>query len=120
MRDLWQEGGIGPARLAVLARATGPKAAILGRINDRASGAAFVAIHGDTAMLHALYIIATQRRQSSAVHMMRSAAIWAQDHGAKRFSTLVTQANGPANALYASLGMSVVGEYHYRARNPRG
>lgn len=37
-RSLWAEGGIGPARLAVMERVAGPKTAILGRSNDRAAG----------------------------------------------------------------------------------
>lgn len=115
MRDIWAEGGIGPERVAVMERATGPKTAILGRVNDRASGAAFIAGHGDTAMLHALHIVPDQRRQGSAVKMMRIAAHWAQDQGITRFSVLVTAANQPANALYASLGMRIVGHYHYRS-----
>jgi hypothetical protein len=28
----------------------------------------------------------------------------------------VTEANRPANALYASLGMEIVGHYHYRSQ----
>ncbi|WP_347312361.1 GNAT family N-acetyltransferase [Defluviimonas sp. SAOS-178_SWC] len=116
MRDIWAEGGIGPERVAVMDRVTGPKTAFLGRVNDRASGAAFVACHGDTAMLHALHIVPDQRRQGSAVKMMRRAALWAQDQGMTRFSVLVTAANQPANALYASLGMRIVGHYHYRSK----
>lgn len=115
MRDLWAEGGIGAERVAVMERVAGRKTAILGRSNDRASGAAFVACHGDTAMLHALHIVPDQRRQGSAVKMMRKAAHWAQDQGMSRFSVLVTAANQPANALYASLGMHIVGHYHYRS-----
>ena len=46
MRDLWVEGGIGPDRVAIMDRVAGLKTAILGRVNDRVSGVAFVAIHG--------------------------------------------------------------------------
>lgn len=116
IRDIWAEGGIGPERVAVMERAADPKTAILGRVNDRASGAAFIAGYGDTAMLHALHIVPDRRRQGSAVKMMRKAAHWAQDQGMSRFSVLVTAANQPANALYASLGMRIVGHYHYRSK----
>lgn len=115
MRDLWIDGGIGPERVATMERVNGPKTAVLGRANDRASGAAFVAIHEGSAMLHALHVLPGQRRQGSAVKMMRAAAHWAQDQGAERFFVLVTAANAPANALYASLGMQIVGHYHYRS-----
>ncbi len=114
MNDLWDEGGIGAGRRDVMVRAGGPKTAVLGRIGDRAVGTAFVAVHDGTAMLHALTVSETARRRGLATHMMRTAAKWAQDHGAQRFSVLVTRDNLPANALYASLGMRIVGQYHYR------
>lgn len=115
MRDLWAEGGIGPARLAVMDRVTGPKTAIMARAKDRVSGTAFVAVDGAHAMLHALHVTAAQRRQGSAVNIMRKAALWAQDHGATELFLAVTKHNLAANALYASLGMRIVGQYHYRA-----
>ncbi len=116
MRDLWAEGGIGPERIAVMERTGGPRTAILGRVSDRASGVAFVAVAGETAVLHALHVAPGLRRQGSAVKIMRTAAHWAQDHGAERFSVLVTEANTAAGALYASLGMEIVGQYHYRSK----
>lgn len=114
--DLWAEGGIGPARLAVMARAKGPKCAILGRANDRAAGVAFVALHEDVAMLHALEVTPSQRRQGSAHNILRAAVRWAQDNGAQHFSLVVTEANSGARALYASLGLGLVGQYHYRRK----
>lgn len=117
-RDLWAEGGIGPARTAIMERTPAPRTTILGRSRDRAAGAAFVAIADGTAMLHALHVAPDLRRQGTAVNMMRSAAAWAQDNGAKRFSLVVETANAPASALYASLGMRIVGQYHYRIQKP--
>ena len=76
--DLWAEGGIGPARLAVMERVRGPKTVILGRAQDRAAGTAFVAIHENIAMLHALEVTPSQRRQGSAHNILRAAALWAQ------------------------------------------
>jgi len=111
--DLWAEAGIGPARLAVMHRVTAPKTVILGRTADRASGAAFVAVHLETAMLHALEVTPALRRQGSANNMLRAAAHWAQDHGATQLSLVVTFANEGARHLCASHGMQVVGQYHY-------
>jgi glucose/arabinose dehydrogenase len=45
-REIWAEGHISAARLAVMDRALGPKAVILGRTADKPCGAAFVALHG--------------------------------------------------------------------------
>ncbi|RUS58818.1 GNAT family N-acetyltransferase [Pseudorhodobacter sp. E13] len=114
--QLWADAGIGPGRIAVMERVQGPKTVLLGRVNDRASGVAFVACHGETAMLHALEVVPSQRRQGSANNIMRMAAVWAQDHGATRLCLAVTEANTTARALYASLGMEVVGTYHYRKK----
>ncbi len=113
---LWADGGIGPERLAVMHRVVGRKTAILSRLNDRAAGVAFVAIADGHAMLHALEVAPAQRRQGSAHHILRAAAAWAQDHGAYHLSLVVTAANAPARAVYASLGMQAVGQYHYRQK----
>jgi ribosomal protein S18 acetylase RimI-like enzyme len=112
--QIWADAGIGPGRLAVMDRVAGAKTAILGRVNDRASGVAFVGCHGKTAMLHALEVSPSQRRQGSANNIMRMAAVWAQDQGADTLCLAVTEANAGARALYASLGMEAVGTYHYR------
>lgn len=114
--DLWAEGGIGPGRLAVMCRVTGAKTAILSRAADRVSGVAFVAVSGTTAMLHALEVTPPLRRHGSAHNILQAAAAWAQDHGADVISLVVEQANGPARRLYASFGMAVVGQYHYRQK----
>jgi ribosomal protein S18 acetylase RimI-like enzyme len=114
--QLWADAGIGPARIAVMQRVTGPKTAILGRTKDRASGVAFVACHGRHAMLHALEVAPDLRRQGSAQNLLRAAAAWAQSQGADSLSLVVTVANAPARALYKGLGMVEVGQYHYRQK----
>ncbi len=115
-KEIWAASGIGAGRLAVMARATGPKAVILGRAKDHPVGVAFVAMSGDAAMLHALEVVPAMRRQGAANNMMRAAAVWAQDNGATTLSVAVTLANDGARALYASLGMLEVGRYHYRLK----
>ncbi|RMH45335.1 MAG: GNAT family N-acetyltransferase [Alphaproteobacteria bacterium] len=116
MRDLWAEGGTGPARLDVMARVQCPKCAILGRSNDRAAGVAFVAILGRVAMLHALYVTKALRGAGTASNILRDAASWALDQGATHMATVTTGENLPAQNLFASLGMQVAGKYHYRGR----
>jgi len=112
--EIWAAGGIGPARIAIMHRVRGPHTTLLGRLGDRPSGAAFVACHGDIAMLHALEILSAQRRKGLGLWLLRAAAFWAQDQRAAWFSLVVTQANQGANRLYQSLGMQAVGHYHYR------
>lgn len=115
-RDLWAEQGIGPERLAVMARVAGDRTAILGRIEDRAAGAAFVACAGDLAMVHAVEVLPAWRRRGLARQMMRAAAQWAQARGCARIALAVTRGNAPARALYAGLGLEIAGAYHYRLR----
>lgn len=113
-RTVWAEGGIGPARLAVMDRAMMPKAAILARAGDRPAGACFIACHGPLALLHAVEVRSAYRRQGAARHLLRAAANWASDQGATTLALFVTEKNTPARALYSAAGMTEVGRYHYR------
>jgi ribosomal protein S18 acetylase RimI-like enzyme len=114
--SIWDEGGIGPSRMAVMDRVTGPKTAILARHEDRPAGVAFVACHDDEAMLHALEVRPALRRLGLGQTLLRAAANWAADRGASRLSLVVTERNTAARALYSRIGMQVVGQYHYRMK----
>ena len=114
--QIWDEAGIGPERRAVMGRVAGPKTVILARASDQPTGVAFVAIHGRTAMLHALEVRQKARRQGSAHNILRAAGLWAQQNGADRLCLVVTTANVAARGLYAFLNMQGVGQYHYRQR----
>jgi GNAT superfamily N-acetyltransferase len=115
-RTLWAEGGIGPARLSVMDRVTGPKATLLARLGDRPAGVAFAAVHEGTAMLHALEVRPALRRQGVGETLMRAAANWAAAEGADQLSLVVTARNTAARALYTRIGMQAVGQYHYRMK----
>lgn len=115
-RSIWDEGGIGPDRVAVMARATGRRTVLLARSGDRPAGVAFVACHGREAMLHALEVRPEHRRRGIGATLLCAAANWAAAEGADRLSLVVTEANAAARALYARLGMQVVGQYHYRMK----
>lgn len=114
--DIWAAGGVGPARLAVMARACEPRTSLFGRTDDKPAGTAFVAIHDGVAMLHALEIAPAHRRKGLGATMMRAAADWALDQGAGTLAILVTGENRPAQGLYAFLGFQAVGQYHYRSQ----
>lgn len=115
-RTIWDEAGIGPARLAVMDRVTGTKTALLARLGDRPAGVAFVAIHGADAMLHALEVRPALRRQGVGEILLRAAANWAAGEGASRLSLVVTTRNTAARALYSRVQMQTVGQYHYRMK----
>ncbi|WP_135449349.1 GNAT family N-acetyltransferase [Tabrizicola caldifontis] len=114
--SLWAEGGIGAARLAVMERVRGAKVAILARHEDRPAGVAFAALHGTEAMLHALEVRPDRRGRGVGGTLVHAAANWAAALGAERLSLVVTERNTAARALYARLGMEVVGQYHYRMK----
>ena len=111
---LWAEGGVGPARRAVMARTPAPKEILLLRAQDRPAAALFVAAQGETAMLHALHVAPAQRRAGAGAAATAAAALWAQGLGARTLALAVTLANAPARALYRRLGFAPVCGYHYR------
>jgi GNAT superfamily N-acetyltransferase len=113
-REIWEAGGIGASRQAIMARAGGRKTAILARNDDKPAGAAFAAIHQGVAMVHAVEILPFQRRKGMGAWIMRQAAFWAAENGAGVLAVLCTRENDAANGLYASLGMKIAGGYHYR------
>lgn len=113
-RDIWAADGIGPARLAVMDRVAGPKTTILGRQDDSPAGTLFVALHAETAVVHAVEVPTRFRRRGMARAMMQGAAVWSQEAGAQGLAVVVTTANAAANAFYASLGMQAAAGYHYR------
>ena len=114
--DIWADAGIGPERIAVMNRATGAKTSILARHSDQPAGSAFVAVHENVAMIHAIEVVRDMRRKGVGANILRCAAHWAQNEGADTLALLVTRANTPANALYTSLNFEVVGHYHYRIK----
>lgn len=114
MEEIWAEGGIGLERLAVMARAPGPKCYLLGRLADRPAAVAFVGLDGDIAMVHALETVERARRTGAGRMLMAGAARFAVEFGASWLALAVTERNIPAISLYRSLGMENVTGYHYR------
>ena len=112
--EIWAAGGVGPGRIAVMDRARFPKATVLGRVDENPAGSLYVAIAADCAMIHALEVATTHRRMGLARDLTRAAANWAQAQGATYLTLVTTRENEGANALYTSLGMTHVGQYHYR------
>lgn len=112
-RDIWAAGSINAARQGVMDRVAAPRAAILGRMDDRAAGSAFAAISGGIAMVHAVEVLPAFRRRGLAGWIMRQAAIWAADQGADRIGLAVSRANTGARAAYDRLGFVEAAGYSY-------
>ncbi|MDA8585333.1 GNAT family N-acetyltransferase [Rhodobacteraceae bacterium] len=113
-REIWAEGGVGNARLAIMERVAAPKTSLLIRIEDTPAATVFLAGNGPITMLHALDVQSANRRRSVGEVALRSAAKWALDHGCHWLALAVTKANDAANALYQKLGMTLATTYHYR------
>ncbi|MEL7154696.1 MAG: GNAT family N-acetyltransferase [Pseudomonadota bacterium] len=116
MEEIWENGGIGLERLAIMDRVAEPKKLLLSRAGDRPAGTAFVALDGDVAMIHAIEVLPQYRRCGSATLLMEVAARFASEHGASWLALAVTRANTGARALYERLGMQQCGAYHYRIK----
>lgn len=114
-REIWAEGNISVARQAVMEHAPQPKVSLLGRLEDRAVGAGFVAVHDGVAMLHGLEVLPGWRRKGMGGWLVRRAANWAAGQGAGRLALAVSRANTGAVALYRSLGFQDVVGYAYYA-----
>jgi GNAT superfamily N-acetyltransferase len=98
-------------------RIAGPKTAILGRIDDRAAGAAFAALSDDVVMVHAVEVLPAFRRRGLAGWLMRQAALWAQAQGTTRIALAVSRANTGARATYDRLSFAEVAGYAYYAKD---
>ena len=112
--EIWEAGGIGPARRALMHRCALPKATIMTRTDDVVGGLSFVAVDGDVAMIHAVEVRPEVRRRGVARAGLAAAARFAAEAGADWLALAVTEANAGARALYDGAGMETVGRYHYR------
>lgn len=112
LKQIWAEGGIGQARLDVMARAKCTKSII--HIDDRA--VAYAGIHNGICMAHAVEVSKDHRRQGLGKQIMHATARWAEQEGARYLAVITVMENTAARELYLGLGMSEVGHYHYRIK----
>ena len=113
-RELWRANHIPPSRIEIMDRVKTHKTTIFGRINARPAASAFVAVSNKFAMVHALVVDKKCRRQGMGKFVMQKVGSWAYQMGAESVVALCTEKNCSANILYKSLGMQVIGKYHYR------
>ena len=115
--QLWSQAGMPPARHRVMDRVRGPKAWLLGRMDDRAAGVGFVAVSKGIAFLHAVEVRPKYRRRGVARALIHRAARFALSVEAEWIALAVTEANDGARSLYRGLGMKDVCRYHYRVED---
>ncbi|MEO0682153.1 MAG: GNAT family N-acetyltransferase [Pseudomonadota bacterium] len=114
LAEIWEAEGIGAARQAVMERCAAPKAILMGRTDDVAAGAAFVAAHGRLAMLHAVAVRPEHRRRGVGRALLAGAGRFGLDQGAPWVGLAVAEANETARALYDAAGMTRAARYLYR------
>ncbi len=110
---LWDAHGNDAARRAPAHRAPEPKAAILLRLDDRAAGALFVAVHAGLAVCHMVLTLPRFRRRGLGRVGMGHVARWARTHAATHVALPVEADNAAAVALYARAGLVRRGGYRY-------
>ena len=115
-KDIWAHCGIDRNRIAVMERTECITTSLLMRWENHLAGTAYIGIYNSIAMVHALKILPSQRREGVGATAMRHAAIWALAQNAPYISVVCTKENKAANALYTSLKMHLVGGYHYRIK----
>lgn len=111
--EIWAASGFSQGRLDAMHRVSLPRYAILGRINDRPAGSAFIVWDGEIAMLHALEVLPRFRRLGLGEWIVRQSAFMSAENDATRLALAVTAENEPAVALYRKLGFSEVARYAY-------
>jgi len=114
LAEIWEAGGIGEARQAVMGRWEAPKAILMGRTDDVAAGAAYVAVHERLAMLHAVAVRPEHRRRGVGRALLAGAGRFGLDRGAPWVGLAVAEANAAARALYDAAGMTPAARYLYR------
>ena len=116
MVEIWAAGGIGPARLAIMARAPEPRGYLLGRLGDRPAGAPSSRATAASPCCTPSRSPPSPAARASARAMTAAAAGWGPIAGATTLALAVTRANSAALALYRRLGTGRGGgSYHYRA-----
>ena len=118
-KNIWEQGEIERNRVAVMKRAEYAKTRLLMRWNNHTAGTAYIGIHNEIAMVHALEILPSQRLKGVGAIAMRNAAMWALAQNTPYISFICTKENKATNALYTSLRMLLVGGCYYRIKEER-
>ena len=74
-KDIWEQGEIDRNRVVVIKRAECTKTRLLMLWDSHTAGTAYIGIHNEIAMLHALQILPSQRRKCVGAIAIRNAAM---------------------------------------------
>ncbi|MEL7346438.1 MAG: GNAT family N-acetyltransferase [Pseudomonadota bacterium] len=113
LEAVWEAGGVGPARQAVIARARVPVARFLGRVDMAPAGAVAAMVDGEIAVTQALWVDPACRGRGMARCLMGAVHGFAVQTGAAVMAHAVVADNASAIRLYEGLGFHAFGAYHY-------
>ena len=116
MKIIWDKGGITDGRLSVMRRCKVKKTTILGRIENKAAGCAFVSQSNGISIIQSLFVLPKYSRKGLARHVIIEAAKWGEKEGSSYLALMVGKHNKRARSLYDGLGMKVLESYHYRVK----
>ena len=104
----------------VIARLRVPAVFALTRTGGGTGSVAYGALHGGLLVVESVVTAPACRRRGLAKSNLASILAWAQERGAEGACLQVEAGNGPARALYATLGFdNLLYRYHYRRQAPK-
>ena len=116
MKDIWEVGGTTDSRISVMERCKVRKTAILGRIENKAAGCAFISEYKGIAILQALFVLPSYRRKGLARFLISESVKWVSYADSAYLALMTDKYNKEARGLYDSLGMKIIDKYHYRVK----
>ena len=116
MKDIWEIGGTTDSRISVMERCKVRKTAILGRIENKAAGCAFISEYKGIAILQALFVLPSYRRKGLARFLISESVKWVSYAESAYLAIMTDKYNKEARGLYDSLGMKIIDKYHYRVK----
>ena len=116
MEIIWGKAGITGGRLSVMRRCDVKKTTILGRMENKAAGCAFVSQSDGIAIIQSMFVLPKYRRKGLARNILIEAAKWGLKEGSSYLALMTGKYNKEARALYDGLGMKVLESYHYRVK----
>lgn len=103
-----------PFAAGILARVPGPRVFAEVLRDGAVAATALGVFHENTVIAECVGTAAAARRQGAAASVMRALEAWAGSLGAHTIGLQAVTTNAPAQGLYAVLGYTSAGTYHYR------
>lgn len=111
-------GNISPDRrpfaAAILARVPAPRVFAAACRDGVVAATALGVRHEDAVIAECVGTAVSARRQGAASAVMQALEAWAEGQGARTIGLQAVTTNMPAQDLYAALGYTAAGTYHYR------